>query len=318
MSRILTFFVAAANFLTSLAALAQHDHSNPASSIKAELVAPATHVAGKTAPAVLRLTGKDGKAITLDQLQVAHTEKLHLLVIDDTLTDYHHEHPVAGENPGEYRFDFAPRFGGTYHVWADVVPSASGQQEYAKAQVKVQGPAATKSRTLNATTDAEGYRFSLTTENDEPLQAGKATMVKIKVTTSDGRDFTALEPVMGAFAHMVAFPENLASVTHVHPMGTEPQAATERGGPELSFHVEPEMPGFQKFFLQTQIGGREAYAAFGVEVNAPADSAAHAGAEYTCPMHPEVKLPKPGKCPKCGMALSPAKAEPHDKHEHQH
>ena len=24
---------------------------------------------------------------------------------------------------------------------------------------------------------------------------------------------------------------------------------------------------------------------------------------YTCPMHPEVKSDKPGKCPKCGMTL---------------
>jgi Cu2+-exporting ATPase len=28
---------------------------------------------------------------------------------------------------------------------------------------------------------------------------------------------------------------------------------------------------------------------------------------YTCPMHPEVKSPKPGSCPKCGMTLVPAK-----------
>ena len=31
----------------------------------------------------------------------------------------------------------------------------------------------------------------------------------------------------------------------------------------------------------------------------------HAAAEYTCPMHPEVKQPGPGGCPKCGMALEP-------------
>ncbi len=28
--------------------------------------------------------------------------------------------------------------------------------------------------------------------------------------------------------------------------------------------------------------------------------------EYTCPMHPEVKQPRPGPCPKCGMALEPS------------
>jgi ribosomal protein S27AE len=28
-----------------------------------------------------------------------------------------------------------------------------------------------------------------------------------------------------------------------------------------------------------------------------------AEAQYTCPMHPEVVRDKPGKCPKCGMAL---------------
>jgi len=29
-------------------------------------------------------------------------------------------------------------------------------------------------------------------------------------------------------------------------------------------------------------------------------------AVYTCPMHPEVRESKPGRCPKCGMDLVPA------------
>ena len=29
------------------------------------------------------------------------------------------------------------------------------------------------------------------------------------------------------------------------------------------------------------------------------------GTEYTCPMHPEIRQPGPGTCPKCGMALEP-------------
>ncbi len=33
-------------------------------------------------------------------------------------------------------------------------------------------------------------------------------------------------------------------------------------------------------------------------------------AVYTCPMHPEVREPKPGPCPRCGMALEPETPPP--------
>src|SRR5256885_394598 len=36
-------------------------------------------------------------------------------------------------------------------------------------------------------------------------------------------------------------------------------------------------------------------------------SPAHHHVVYTCPMHPEVRQSQPGKCPKCGMTLVPAK-----------
>jgi hypothetical protein len=286
---------------------AQHSHAASPSTVRSEILPVENRAAGKGVATVIRLTGADGKPLSMDQLEVAHTEKIHLLVIDPSLTDYHHLHPVAGDKPGEYRFDFAPRFGGTYHIWADLVPKATGKQEYSKTTVKVDGTPGTASNSVNTTAEVDGYRFDLTTENSAPLQAGKATVVKVKVTGPDGRAFSKLEPVMGAFAHMVAFPTDLGSVTHVHPMGAEPKTNAERGGPELSFHVEPDKPGFQKFFLQTQIGGKEKFAAFGLNVE-PATSgatkpASFAEADYTCPMHPEVKQKGPGKCPKCGMAL---------------
>lgn len=45
---------------------------------------------------------------------------------------------------------------------------------------------------------------------------------------------------------------------------------------------------------------------------APAEQTGPAS-EYFCPMHPDVRSPQPGQCPKCGMALQPAPSQPeHD------
>jgi hypothetical protein len=284
-----------------------HDHAHPAATIKSEILPAQVRAAGKSVASVIRLTGPDGKPVTADQLEVAHTEKIHLLVIDESMTDYQHLHPVAGDKPGEFRFDFAPKYGGTYHIWADLVPKATGEQQYSKATLKAEGPPASASQSINTKAEVDGYGFDLTIENNAPLQAGKATMVHVKITGPDGSGFSNLEPVMGAFAHMVAFPADLSSVTHVHPMGAEPKTATERGGPNLSFHVEPDKAGYQKFFLQVQIGGKDKFAAFGLDVK-PGDSAAATPSPseqvvYICPMHPEIRQNAPGKCSKCGMAL---------------
>ena len=43
-------------------------------------------------------------------------------------------------------------------------------------------------------------------------------------------------------------------------------AESERGGPELDFHLLPEKPGFLKFYVQVQLGGKDVYAGFGLDV----------------------------------------------------
>ena len=49
-----------------------------------------------------------------------------------------------------------------------------------------------------------------------------------------------------------------------------------------------------------------------------APAAAHdapKGAQYTCPMHPEIVQAGPGSCPKCGMALAPVESAQDDDSE---
>lgn len=220
--------------------------------------------AGKTTKVTAKLTlAKDGTVLGEDALKEAHTRKLHLLVVDPSLSDYHHIHPTPLPS-GEWSFDFTPLKNGPYRVWADVIPVATGKQEYVATDIGApsQEKAAIDKATVMTST-VDGYTFALALEG-EP-KAGAAVMGNITVT-KDGKPFTQLEPVMGAFAHVVGFTEDYNSVLHIHPMGKEPTSDTERGGPKLEFHIEPKKPGFVKLFAQVRIGGKDIFAPFGVMV----------------------------------------------------
>jgi hypothetical protein len=243
----------------------QHTEIKPSNSVKLELSPSSPLVAGKTTQVTAKLLSvADNKLLTLADLKEAHTKKLHLLIVEPSLTDYHHIHPTAGKDAGEYVFNFTPKKKDSYRVWADVIPVATGKQEYVVADM---GTAAKEkaaiSKTTVMTSTAEGYTFTLALDS-EP-KAGAAVMGNITVT-KDGKPFTQLEPVMGAFAHVVGFTEDYNSVLHIHPMGKEPTNESERGGPKLEFHIEPEKAGFVKLFAQVRIGGKDVFAPFGVTV----------------------------------------------------
>ncbi|GAC1437912.1 MAG: hypothetical protein NVSMB63_00560 [Sediminibacterium sp.] len=57
------------------------------------------------------------------------------------------------------------------------------------------------------------------------------------------------------------------------------------------------------------IMGFTTFAQAGKEKMPAGKMASAAKATYTCPMHPDVVSDKPGKCPKCGMALVQKKME---------
>ena len=242
-----------------------HVEVKTSNSVKLQLLPSSPLVAGKTTQVTARLVGiVDNKPLTLGDLKEAHTKKLHLLIVDPSLTDYHHVHPTAGKNAGEYVFDFTPKKNDSYRVWADVIPIATGKQEYVMADMGIvakEKAAVSKATVMSST--VEGYTFTLALDS-EP-KAGAAVMGNITVA-KNGKPFTQLEPVMGAFAHVVGFTEDYNSVLHIHPMGKEPTTETERGGPKLEFHIEPEKAGFVKLFAQVRIGGNDVFAPFSVTV----------------------------------------------------
>ena len=220
---------------------------------------------GREARGVLKLTSMGLDPLKLADLREVHTKKIHLLIVDDSLTDYHHEHPVESDVPGEYRFTFTPRRNGRYQAWADVQPLLTGLQEYAAAEVPSPSVAAAPvERTYPTTVESEGLRFRLAV--DGPVKAGQPTDARVSVSGADGKPFTALEPLMGAFAHLVGFREDRRTVLHMHPVESRKLGPDDRGGPELRFRIFAEAPGYYRLFLQVQVGGKSRFAPFGIDV----------------------------------------------------
>lgn len=245
----------------------QHDIKvvKDANTVELSVVHPVILEKGKLAKIVIKLLERaTGKPLTADRLKEVHTEKLHILLIDPTLTDYHHLHPTPSTKAGEYAFTFTPQKSGDYRVWADITPVASGKQEYDVVDLKGKEPSMAEiDRSASNSVTVRGLTFKLTF--DMPLKVGTAAMGRI-VVGKDGKPFIQLEPVMGAFAHIVAFNEDRNTIEHIHPMGSEPIKSSDRGGPDLQFHIEPARQGFTKLFVQVRVNGNDVFAPFGVKV----------------------------------------------------
>jgi hypothetical protein len=226
-----------------------------------------TLAAGEAVSATLTLQSRIEQPIQVFELREVHTKKIHLLIIDESLTDYHHEHPVPGDKPGEYRFTFTPRKPGPYRAWADVQPLLTGVQEYAMTDMPAPdgAPGGALEKTFARRGELEGLRYELTL-GSEPIRAGEPAEAHVRILGAKGKPFAALEPLMGAFAHLVGFHEDHKTILHMHPIESRRLEPDDRGGPDLTFRIYTDTPGYYRLFLQVQIGGVSKFVPFGVEV----------------------------------------------------
>ena len=223
---------------------------------------------GRPVQVTILLRKRDGSPVLLPDLTITHTQPIHMLIVDPALEDYHHEHPVQTSTPGEYTFSFTPAKASSYRIFADVVPSASGVQEYPYVDLPGSGspPAIHQENTTVAT--VAGLRFQLLVENSErePLRAQQPRNLRITIQDLAGQPVTRLEPVMAAFAHLVGFYADGHTVVHLHPAGGEITNPTLRGGSSLDFKFFPPKPGFLRLYVQVQLDGQAIFAPFGLHV----------------------------------------------------
>src|ERR1044072_1297044 len=227
-------------------------------------VAPLT--VGQPVAALLKLQRSNGDPVLPSDLIETHTKKVHLLIVDNSLTDYHHEHPVVTRNPGEYSFSFTPGKPCSYRVWADVRPYPLGLQEYAMTDI----PAATRAepptnRNVNFKATVDGLNYELILPQNT-IQVARPVSARLRITSADGKGFTQLEPLMGAFAHLVGFNEDYSTVMNMNPKGPPVLDPAARGGPEVEFQIYALRPGFVRLFAQVQIEGRSRFIPFGLQI----------------------------------------------------
>ena len=237
--------------------------------IRMTLTASAPIEANKQVKAKVRLQKADNSPALHEDLMVMHTQPIHLLIEDASLGDYHHEHPVPTNIPGEYEFTFTPKKTAPYRIWADLVPQSTGVQELPFADLPSAGKAGPIQNTENSfTSAASGYRFALSFNdgNHLPTTAGKARGMSITVTDPDGVPVKKLEPVMNAFCHLVGFYDDYTTVVHLHPTGGDVEDPKLRGGPALGFLFFAPKAGFIRLYCQVLIDGKMLFAPFNVNV----------------------------------------------------
>jgi len=237
-------------------------------------------VSGK--PVALRLTLKTagGKPIGPEDLLVVHTQPLHLMIVNPDLGEYHHVHPQPGDADGDWLLQFVPRGSGTYRIFADFTPAATGLGLYASADVEIGAgapaplPDAEFASTsagsgtgddLERWTEQSGYEFMLHT--DRPIRAGEQADLAFTVRSRDG-GVVPLRPVMDAFAHLVAFDRDRTGFAHIHPAETDLSDPPDAKNPRLTFKVTIPIAGRYVIWAQVNLDGTETYVPFWFNVGA--------------------------------------------------
>lgn len=237
-------------------------------SVRMSLASAVPTSLGKPCRALITLRHDDGTPLTADELAVTHTEKIHLFVTDTSLKDYQHIHPQPTATPGVFEFSFTPQTGHHYSAWADFTVGSTGRSHQLKADIPCASGRHVPAR-IHTNLHAKQAGLQFDWFNESLLEQGKPDLVEIKIRDANGNPVTDLEPVMGAYAHLVGFSADGNSLIHCHPLDAEPTDPQQRGGPNLRFHIQPDHAGPTQFYLQIKRNGEEIFVPFGQQIKPP-------------------------------------------------
>ena len=218
----------------------------------------------------LSLVVRDDAGAPVTDFDLEHEKELHLIVVRADGQHFRHVHPERDAD-GAWSIDWEWVEAGSYRVFADFVPGATGEGLTLSTTVSVSGDVQAQPATGPITeTEVDGYTVTVTGD----LVAGEASPLTLSVSR-DGQPVTTLEPYLGAFGHLVALRDGDLAYLHVHPHGDAP-AAGETSGPEVVFEATIPNPGRYLLYFDFQVDGQVHSAPLVLDTtsasNAPSDT----------------------------------------------
>lgn len=203
-----------------------------------------------------------GRPISYDDIAVTHTERLHLLVVDPTLRDYQHIHPQPAGPPGHYTFTITPQSAGEYRAYFDFIPLTNSRRTLLHSRFQVEGEGKAEVDSPKVVHAWRDWEFKLHFKQGAP-RVNEEFEIELLVSESDTRP--EFQPVMGAYAHLVAFDAEGRGFSHLHPLN--PFLDTQDPfNPELEFRMRLDRPGHYRIWAQVKVEGEELYLPFDLHI----------------------------------------------------
>jgi hypothetical protein len=240
----------------------EHSHDHPADQGNAtELVLttrPDPPKAGEPTQLKAMIHRADGSMV--QDFEVIHEKKVHLILVRKGLNQFAHLHPELDE-AGNATVEYSFPTGGDYFVYADHQP-AGGSQSTAKATIKVDGdaPAAPElAENVPGTVSGDDLTAEIAVEK---AGQGRARSVVFSLRNASGEPVTDLENYLGARGHLVIVSQDGQDYVHAHP-----EENVSSSDDQVTFEAHFTKPGLYKGWGQFQRSGEVATVPFVVRVD---------------------------------------------------
>lgn len=228
--------------------------------VRVVLDSPADWQKGEPYSGLLHLETLTNKILYPQDLAVTHTKKLHIMLINKSLSDYHHIHPVPLDGSEYWEFSFTPNANDEYVLFADFVPTQTRRQVIGREYIL---PSDHNFATdWNFSQSKEQGDFIITLHMPEKVSPNQAADLTLTIARRDGTP-AKLEKVMDAYGHLVAFQAGLQGMGHIHPT---PTGSEYEDVPELAFTFNTPISGKYRIWAQFKVDGVEKFVPFDLQV----------------------------------------------------